>query len=317
VEKRLREALNRVAAEQRGLFSATQATNLGVSNAQLFRLASSGGLRRVRRGVYAMEGVPPSAWEDTIAAALAVGPGAVVSHGSAAAVHGFEYPATAPSSVELTLLAGVYAHPAGVVLHHNRDLTASDIVQKRGVMLTSPCRTLLDLAARLGPVLVEKTLDEGLIQRRWTVGQVQESLGRARLNFTGRGRLEKLLSLRAEEPGADSELEARVFRALKPFWPYETHFPVSIEGQTYVLDAAWPEYLVAVEIVGRSHRLASRSAFDRERRKLNVLAGAGWKLAHVTAVMSVSDVRSYLESLLRSNPAGRPWPGNAAPGRVK
>jgi hypothetical protein len=302
VEKRLRDALNRIAAEQRGLFSVAQATNAGISNAQLLRARSSGTLRRVRRGIYTLEGAPASPWEELIAAALVAGPGAVVSHESAAAVHRFEYGALGSSSVELTLLEGAYSRPPGVVVHRHRDLTHDDVMEKRGVLLTSPCRTLLDLAGRLGPAMTEKTLDEGLIQRRWTVAQMRDCVGRARSNFAGRGHFEQLISLRSEEPSADSELEAKVFRALRPLGPYVTHFPVVIEGQVYVLDAAWPEYMVGVEIVGRSHRLASRSAFDRERRKLNALAGSGWRIAHLTAAMAGPEMRSYVDSLVRDGP---------------
>jgi predicted transcriptional regulator of viral defense system len=78
VDKTARLALGRIAASQRGLFSAAQASTIGVSNRQLVRAESSGALRRVRRGVYAMAGIDPSPWEQIVAAALAAGPDAVV-----------------------------------------------------------------------------------------------------------------------------------------------------------------------------------------------------------------------------------------------
>jgi hypothetical protein len=89
---------------------------------------------------------------------------------------------------------------------------------------------------------------------------------------------------------SDSVLEARAFRALAPLAPFEVHFPVVLGASVYVLDAAWPDCKVGAEIVGRSHRLASLSAFDRERRKLNALGLAGWKICHLTAAMSRPDM---------------------------
>jgi hypothetical protein len=65
-----------------------------------------------------------------------------------------------------------------------------------------------------------------------------------------------------------------------------------------VLDAAWPQCKVGVEIIGRAHRLASLSAFDRERRKLNALGAAGWKICHLTAPMSPRDTLAAARATL-------------------
>ncbi|MGH9107562.1 MAG: type IV toxin-antitoxin system AbiEi family antitoxin domain-containing protein [Acidimicrobiales bacterium] len=324
-----RAALNQLACEQRGVFSVAQAKRIGVSNAQLTRAQLRGELRRLRRGVYAMAG-PASAWDELMAAVVLAGEGAVLSHSSAAAVHRFEYglERVGAAVVELTFVTGRRSRLPGALVHHVQDLASEDIVTKRCVLVTSRCRTLVDLAGRLGPALTEKTLDEGIIQRRWTAREVQDCLRRARPNVPGRGGLEQLLALRLEGPTADSALEARAYGALVPFMPYSAHFRVTIGGCDYVLDAAWPEYRVCAEIVGRSHRLASRSAFDRERRKLNALAGAGWRVAHLTHTMSSAEMVAAVETLLPGRlarlaelparvPVSRaaPWARAALPGR--
>ncbi len=69
-------------------------------------------------------------------------------------------------------------------------------------------------------------------------------------------------------------------------------------ASVYVLDAAWPGRKVGVEIIGRAHRLASLSAFDRERRKLNALCVAGWKICHLTAAMSPRDMLAAVRAML-------------------
>jgi len=296
VDKTTRLALGHLAASRRGLFSVAQASEIGVSNAQLLRAESSGAIRRVRRGVYAMAGIALSPWEQVVAAALAAGPDAVVSHASAAAVHQLEYGPI--GVVELTLPRQDYSRPPGVTVHRSTDLAEEDIVERSGVLVTSAPRTLVDLVGRLGLVVTEKLLDEGLIERRWTVEQLQDCLGRARQNVPGRARLRDLLALRAEDPNADSVLESRVFRALGPLMPFEVHFNVVLGGHVYVIDAAWPEDRVGAEVVGRAHRVASRSAFDRERRKLNELGAFGWKIAHLTAVMSAEEMIAAVRPLL-------------------
>jgi hypothetical protein len=325
MERQLRASLTEIASRQRGLFSAAQAARLGASYAQLMRAESSGELRRVTRGVYAIGGATPSLWEPLVAVALLAGPGAVVSHGSAAAVHRFEYGADlgrlrgwgrGPNGsngsngsveaaggaplVEVTFMPGTRSHRAvkGAVTHFATDLGQRDIVERRGILVTAPARTLVDLAGRLGPVLTEKVLDEGLLVRRWTVADLAESLGRARLNIAGRAHLARLLALRSEEPSADSALEMAVFRALRELMPFEVHYCLSLEGYDFVLDAAWPPKKVAAEVVGRSHRVASRSAFDKERLKLNILARHGWKVAHITATMKKDEVVGSVSALL-------------------
>jgi predicted transcriptional regulator of viral defense system len=135
-----------MAASQRGLFSVAQARQIGVSNAQLMRWQGGGQLKRVRRGVYAMSGVPSSPWEQIVGAALAVGRDAVVSHSSAAAVHRFHYGSI--GTLELTLPRGAYSRPPGVVVHRTSDLTPLDTVRRHGLAITSASRTLVDLAGR-------------------------------------------------------------------------------------------------------------------------------------------------------------------------
>jgi hypothetical protein len=84
-------------------------------------------------------------------------------------------------------------------------------------------------------------------------------------------------------------------RALSPF---QAHFVLSVGKAVYVIDAAWPDKRVGAEIVGRAHRVASRSAFDRERRKLNDLASVGWRIAHLTSAMSPTEMIAAVKRLL-------------------
>lgn len=144
-------------------------------------------------------------------------------------------------------------------------------------------------------------LDEGLISRRWSIDEIAQSAGRLPTNFPSRRAHSQLVALRAESPVADSILEAKLLRVvcgIGGFGPVAVHHQVVVHGSLYVLDATWPHLRVAVEVVGRAHRVASRSCFDRERRKFNALAADGWQVAHLTAAMSDREVGRDVTRLL-------------------
>lgn len=240
-----------------------------------------------------------------ISAALAAGPSAVISHASAASAHGLHFCRPAPATLELTVPAGSYRQIGGVTLHRRQPLPKEDIITKHGVLVTSPARTLVDMAGRLKAPLLERTLDEGIIEHLWAPSDVAQALERAPLNSSARRVLGRLLDLRLEGPNADSVLERRAFAALAVLPPFTIHFVVRVREMTYVIDAAWPLLKIGAEVVGRSHRKASRSAFDRERRKLNMLAADGWLIAHLTAAMSGPEMVDEVYRLIASRQSSR------------
>ncbi len=80
--------------------------------------------------------------------------------------------------------------------------------------MTSPARTLIDLAGRYKLKALERILDEGLIERRFGLVELNTCVQRATPNTPGWSKIERLLTLRSEGPAADSILEARCFEAL-------------------------------------------------------------------------------------------------------
>jgi very-short-patch-repair endonuclease len=155
-------------------------------------------------------------------------------------------------------------------------------------------------------VVLERTLDEGFIERRWRVGDLVACLKRSSPNAPGRASLERLVKLRSEAPSADSALELAAFEALKPLAPFRTHYVTAVGEAVYVIDVAWPSQRVGAEVVGRAHRAVSLSAFDRERRKLNVLGAAGWQIAHLTAAMSAAEMVAAVEAVMTRQVMHRP-----------
>ena len=107
----------------------------------------TGRLFRVFRGVYAVGRRPVTPLERAAAAVLACGPGALLSHGSAMALWGFWKHWEEPFEVTLP----VDRRPGGVRIHRCSTLRRRDGDQQHGVRVTSPARTLLDMAPRLKP----------------------------------------------------------------------------------------------------------------------------------------------------------------------
>lgn len=294
-------ALKSLAERQYGLFSSTQASLNGVSNDVLLSACRRGWLYRARRGVYGFAGNPRSIWVPAVAAGLAGGSCATLSHSTAAAIYGFGR--ADPAIPELTVPNTQRRCLEGVILHRAGPLDPTDRRQKHGVGVTSPARTVVDLATFLEAPALERVLDDGAIRRLYTYSEVAASLFRAS-HRSGAPTLRELLRHRVGEPIPDSFLERRIFDVLAPYRPFEVHFQVVSRGRVMILDAAWPAWKVGAEIDGRTQRALSRKEFDRERARGNVLVADGWRVAHLTSTMSDGDILLSVGWLLPQELAG-------------
>jgi len=151
----MESAVAELAATQWGLVTAAQAERLGVSRMQLTRLAGSGLLTRLSHGVYLSRWVAPDALTDLRAAWLSLDPArtaeerlatdltdAVVSHASAAELH--DLGSLYPNRLEFTSARRRQTRRTDVRLHH-RPLPRLDVTVVRGLPVTTPARTVLDL----------------------------------------------------------------------------------------------------------------------------------------------------------------------------
>lgn len=288
-----------MAEAQGGLFTLDQARACGLAPATVDRRCRRGWLRRVRRGVFSFAGGARSHWDAVVAAVLAAGPAAAVSHRSAARVHGFpgilqgRFP-------EVTVPADVRVRLGGVRLHALGPVPPADLVERRGVLVTSPARTVVDLAGGFGDPLLGAVVDEGLVRRWWSVVDIESCLVRKGSSTHGASQVRRLLAVRRDLPGPDSHLERRVLAYLGPLQPFEVHYSLDLGGIVVCLDAAWPWWKVAAEIDGRSYRERSRTAHDRESRKLNALTVNHWSVGHLTATMAADEC---LDAMLALMPA--------------
>jgi predicted transcriptional regulator of viral defense system len=139
----LRRRLTSLAAAQSGYFTAAQARSIGYSyQAQQFHVGR-GNWVRVERGIFRLPEWPVGERDDLVRWSLWSRERGVVSHETALAVHGLGD--VNPAFVHLTVPANFRQRAVGVRLHRG-DLPAADVLQYEGFRITTPLRSLLDVA---------------------------------------------------------------------------------------------------------------------------------------------------------------------------
>lgn len=169
-----RRALNDIAAEQGGYFTAQQALSVGYAYPEQHYHVTHGNWERVARGVFRLRDYPMPEREDLIVLSLmshdhASQPQAVFSHETALSLH--DLSDANPARVHLTVPPGFRRQlPAGIVIHR-AIIPPEDWEERNGYRVTTPLRTLTDIAASptSWPYLeqaVRDALRRGLVRRR-------------------------------------------------------------------------------------------------------------------------------------------------------
>jgi very-short-patch-repair endonuclease len=280
-----------IAAEQHGLVTLQQALATGLSHDQVRHRIAIGAFRPFRRGVLAVGGAPRSWEQAALAAVLASGPDTVTSHETAAALWGF--PDVGPGRIELTTARADQRRMRGISTHRTNKFLDCEHTSRHGVPVTSLARTLVDLSARLSRVQLARALDKGLRRNRTTLRAVRICVSGLR-PAPGRRPLviQRLLAERLPgyQPG-DSHQEVRVLRVLVDAGLPEgvQQHRVEIDGHRFLLDLAFPEIKLAIEVDGYAvHN--TRSSFDHDRARANLLVAEGWTMLRFTSAMTDTEI---------------------------
>lgn len=181
----LRRALDAVAFDQAGYFSAAQAVAVGYSyQAQKYHV-DAGNWLRVGRGIFRLPGWPVTPEDDYVRWTLWSGGRGVVSHDSALAIHGLSD--VDPVKFHLTVPPGFFAVDDHTVLHVGR-LPEDDVESRHGWSVTTPLRSLLDSAASTASQeqvdrAVSDALRKGLVTRRRLLQATSNAADRAALRL--------------------------------------------------------------------------------------------------------------------------------------
>ena len=145
----IERAVARLAESQHGVAAVAQLARVGVTSRAAQYRVEVGRFQRWDRGVYVLGPGPVTVDGHRMAATLAAGDGAVLSHRSAAAAWGLL--SFTPARHEVTV-AGDAADRHRVRIHGVNRLDPSDVTELRGIPVTTVARTLVDLAGdrRLG-----------------------------------------------------------------------------------------------------------------------------------------------------------------------
>lgn len=147
-----------LAARQHGVLARWQLLELGLSATAIHHRITTGRLHPAWRGVYAVGRPQLTELGTWMAAVLSCGPYAALSHSSAAALWGI-LPGS-EGDIEVSVPVHITRRRPGIVVHRRSALIAADIVHRRGIPVTAPVCTLIDLAAKLPRDQLEASINE-------------------------------------------------------------------------------------------------------------------------------------------------------------
>ena len=285
----------RRAARQWGVVSLADLRAAGLSANAVAHRVRGGRLHPLHRAVYAVGHPAPPLEGRFLAAVLACGPSAVLSHVSAAAL--WDLVAWDGRRPEVTV-AAARAHP-GVLVHRSARLDARDVTRHQGIPVTTPARTLIDVAAVLDERALRRAVREAQARHKLTAAQIRAMLDR----LGGRRGARALKRIVATGPAPTrSELEDVVLDLLLGggFAHPDVNVPLVVAGRRLVPDFRWPAARVIVEADGAAwHEGSVAREDDAERQAL--LERHGERVLRVTWRQAVLQPR---ETLSRIEAAG-------------
>lgn len=246
-----------------------QLLEYGYSAKQIKRRIANGRLHPLWRGVYAVGRPDVSREGDWLAAVMACGADAVLSHGSAAALWGLgEYER---GSIEVSVPLGSMRRRPGIRVHRRAVLAADgECVERSHIAVTSPVRTVVDLSLRLGPAPLETAINEGANRELFSPDDLRAAV-ELRAGQPGVARVRKVLDRRTFRL-TRSELERRFLRLATQAQLPTPETGVFLNG--FEVDFFWPALGLVVETDGlRFHRTPAQQARDRLRDQAQTTAG--------------------------------------------
>ena len=217
-----------------------------------------------------------------VAACLAAGGEAVASHRAALWI--WQLCDESPP-IEITVVDTRHPIPRKVVVHRSTDLANRHTAMRRGVPVTKPARTLLDVGCLVSESAYSEAIERALNLRLTSVAGLRailDELGKKGRN--GTGPLRKYLDARAlGDARPESMIEPLMARICKDHGIGEVQYQRSIElgGRVIRPDFLIPEAMLAIEVDGLEHH-RSREALDHDLTRQNLLTVNGFQVLRYT-----------------------------------
>lgn len=284
-----------LAERQHGVVSRRQLVERGVGEWLNQGRVEAGLLVPVFQGVFAVGHSCIGREGRWMAATLASGPNAVLSHASALEMWGLR---RSRGSVEVLRRAGgPRRERTGIRLHQTRRLPLGHVTEELGIPVTTIERTMLDMAGRLD----ERQLERALVaadrsgRLRWNALQAMAQGWRGK---KGIGRLRRVaMEVDPRAVDAVSPLEIDFLALCREFGVPLPQVNVFVEGK--LVDFAWPAERVVVETDGYAfHR--DRPAFESDRERTVALVAAGYEVHRATHRMLAWNPDPFMTLVRRS-----------------
>lgn len=287
-------AVAKLAARQWGVLSLAELLQCGLSRSAVSSRVAAGHLHLLYRGVYAVGHANVSTEGRFLAATRATD--GVLSHFSAATLYGLVVWDHRHPEVTTTAKR---AH-RGIRIHRSSTLEPLDITHHKGIPVTSPARTVVDLAGQLPYRPLRRTVREA--QRQLvTIPQLLETLDRLGPR-RGTANLTRILA--TGHAPTRSELEDTVLELIlnAGFQPPVVNQPLRINGRTIVPDFRWPQQRLVIEADGAAwhdHRLTREDDADKQA----LLEAHGERVVRVTWTQAIA---RRTQTIARIKAAGAP-----------
>jgi len=285
-----------LAERQHGVFSTWQLLSLGVNERTVMSRRQGGLLVPLHQGVYALGHTPLSQEGRAMAAVLACGPGAVLSHFSAG--HHWGLCGSRGPTEALRQSGGLepISHN-GVRLHQTRRLHAYEVTVERGIPVTVMERVLLDLAGRADAKRLERMFVSAYKRPNFSWSRLGRIITRRR-GCKGVGKLRRIAQeVDPEALATKSPLEVDFLALWREVDLSVPMVNALVEG--HLVDFLWPEQKVIVETDSWSYH-GDPLAFEKDHQRDVELTAAGFDVHRTTAKMLERDPRPFLQNVRRS-----------------
>ncbi len=275
----------RLAAEEWSVLSLEELLRCGLSPGRVQTRVHRGQLHRLHHGVYAVGCAKVSREGRFLAAVKACGPGAVLSHFSAAAL--WEMVEWDDRFPEVTVKDTTPRVHDGIRIHRTIYLDPSDVRRRHGIPVTSPARTALDLCSQLPERAARRAIRKAISDRSVNLRQLLAILAEQGAR-PGARRLRKIVAAGAVP--TRTELEDAVLEVILAagLGQPDVNAPMVVGGRRVIPDFRWPRRRLIVEADSRTwhdNKLARED--DAERQAL--LEAHGERVVRVTWRQAVSE----------------------------
>jgi very-short-patch-repair endonuclease len=289
-------AIAALATRQHGVISRPQLWAIGLSDDAIDRRIATRRLHPVHRGVYAVGHRRLSREGRYLAAVLASGERAVLSHCAAADL--WELRATKERRIDV--IGTTHRRGDRAIRIHAHAIGPADSTTRHGIPITTPLRTLLDIAAAVPQRELERAIRQAVYRRLTSTALLAEAVHQ-RAGQRGVQAMRRTLINLGEAPGLQrSDLEARFLRFLRKHnlpMP-ELNVEMEISGRRIEADCLWHEKKLIVELDGRDAH-DSTPAFESDRARDLALLVAGFRVARVTSLrLRAGGLATELRALL-------------------